>query len=982
MRFKHVTGTMRNHTMMLLLASLVLGLGCGTQPSQPVSGAGALTTSDAKTTEPDQSETSEATPVGEKVDLSAEAARAIAKEAYVWGFPIVMNYKTMFNYVIDTDNPEYKGPFNQLSCAARLFTPDDKAVVTPNADTPYCMFWMDLRNEPMVLTVPEMEPERFYHFQLIDLYTHNFAYVGTLTTGNGAGKFLLARPGWDGEKPGGITDVIRSETPFIFNVTRTQLFGSDDLDNVKTIQASYEVQPLSKFLGAEAPPAKPLPDFPKWEEGSQFDGRFFAYLDLMMNLLGKPAEGDEKLWEDLARLGIGTDKPFDFDALDADVRAAMESGVKDGFAEIEAFIKQYSSDPLFSGKIFGTREFLTESAKSNYKVDRMDFLRSAAAHTGLYGNSAAEAIYPAYFTDADKEPLDASKHSYTLTFDAEVLPPVKAFWSVTMYDGKTQLFIENSLDRYLLNSTMLDQFVRGDDGSLVLHISKDSPGSELEPNWLPAPDGPFYLVMRLYGPEQPALDGDWTPPPAKKAAAQPAGTTSTNAAPTAGAAAEAPAAATLDDQQVDNLVRRTYQYVAMYNVINKGAMDEKNPTRTGWNGTFAAAGLLDHTMKAIARPNNDTLYITTVMDLRSEPVIVSYPAFDSKFVALEISAYDHYVDIPLSTTKGDFKKPTKVLYYTQRTQGYDGEPVEGVDEIIEMTGDFAIAFLRVMPHAAEPERLEKNLAAMKEVKAVTLSEHLGNPPKPVEEVQFPDFGASDADIYKNNFAEVMQFVVNHTTFDPDDEMDGAVLAALKPLRIESGKTFDPQSAKAVDGTALAEAARKVHQEALETWVSPEGEAMLGELFLPKGEMSFEAIVLQSAYGPIGLPAHQAVYPGIASVDGQPLNAQHDYVIRMPKDEMPPAKAFWSVTLYDAKGGFFIPNDHKKYSVGENAGFKLDEQGGIEIHVAAEKPEGVPEENWLPINRGDEALDLVMRLYAPDVEKMKTWTPPKAKKVNK
>ncbi len=438
--------------------------------------------------------------------------------------------------------------------------------------------------------------------------------------------------------------------------------------------------------------------------------------------------------------------------------------------------------------------------------------------------------------------------------------------------------------------------------------------------------------------------------------------------------------AMLSDEDIDNLVRRTYQYVAMYNVINKATMMEENPTRADWNGTFAATQILDHTSRSIARPNNDTLYINTVMDLRTEPVIVSYPAFDSKFVALEISAYDHYVDIPLSTTKGDFKNPTKVLYYTKRTPGYDGAPVEGVDQIIEMTGDFAAAFLRVMPHAAEPERLEKNLAAMKEVKAVTLSEHLGQQPKPVEEVNFPEFGASDADIYENNFLEVMQFVVNHTTFDAGDEMDTAVLAALKPLEVEPGKNFDPQSATAIDGKALAEAARKVHKEALEMWVSPEGEAMLNDLFLPKGEMTLEPMVLQSAYGPIGLPAHQAVYPGIVAADGQPLNAQHDYVIRMSKDEMPPATAFWSVTLYDSKDGFFIPNDHKKYSVGENAGFKLDDQGGIEIHLAAEKPEGVPDENWLPVNRGDEALDLVMRIYAPDLEKMKTWQAPKAEKL--
>jgi hypothetical protein len=157
--------------------------------------------------------------------------------------------------------------------------------------------------------------------------------------------------------------------------------------------------------------------------------------------------------------------------------------------------------------------FLNESARENFGLDQPDMLRSAGAHAGLYGNSAKEAIYPTYFTDADDAPLDASKHSYTMTFPKGTLPPVKAFWSLTMYDGKTQLFIENPLDRYLLSSEMMDQFKQEEDGSLVLHIGKDSPAEDLESNWLPAPDGPFYMTMRLYGPEKSALEGRWSPPP-------------------------------------------------------------------------------------------------------------------------------------------------------------------------------------------------------------------------------------------------------------------------------------------------------------------------------------------------------------------------------------------------------------------------------------------------------------------------------------
>jgi len=435
----------------------------------------------------------------------------------------------------------------------------------------------------------------------------------------------------------------------------------------------------------------------------------------------------------------------------------------------------------------------------------------------------------------------------------------------------------------------------------------------------------------------------------------------------------------LSDKDIDNIVSRSYPYVAMYNVINKGAMMEQNPMMTGWNGTFAASALADHTMQAIARPNNDTLYVTSMLDLRNEPVIVSYPAFDSMFVCLETSAYDHYCGVPLSTTEGDFEKPTNILFYTARTKGYSGGPIEGVDEIIEISGDFAIAFLRVMPHAAEPERMKKNLAAMQEVKVQTLSEYQGEPAKAGAKVDFPAYSSDDG-IFENNFLEVMQFVFNHTTFDPEDKMDQAVLAALKPLGVEPGRDYNPEGVEAIDGKKLADTGRRIQQEALAIWTNPEGNPYVNDLFKPKGEMAPEPMVVQSAYGPIGLPADQAVYPGIGTADGTPMNAQYDYVIRMSKDAMPPAKAFWSVTLYDSANGFFIPNDQKKYSVSENAGFKLDEDGGITIYIATEQPEGVPEENWLPINRKDEDLDVVMRIYAPDLEKLKTWEAPTAESV--
>jgi hypothetical protein len=451
----------------------------------------------------------------QEVKPTANEAREIAREAYVYGFPLVVNYKTMYLYAIDKDSPDYKGPFNELSCTARLFTPGDKAVVTPNADTPYCMFWLDLRKEPVVISVPQMEPERYYSFQLIDLNTYNFAYLGTLTTGNGAGKYMITGPGWKGKTPEGIDEVIPCETGLFFVVVRTQMLDRDDLENVKRIQGEYRVQTLSAFQGKKAPAPGPTDEFPVWNEGDQFTAASFKYLDFMLGLT-KPVSEEINMWRRFARLGIGTKEGFDMDRFDPEIQAAIEEGVREGYGDMEAFISAHSADPLISAKIFGTREFLEKSAGENYQLPDLYLLRAVAAQQGLYGNSGAEAIYPTYLTDDEGQHLNAAENRYTVTFLEDEFPPVRAFWSLTMYDGRTQLFIHNPLDRYLLNSNMMDDFVFGDDGSLTLYLQKDSPGAELEANWLPAPDGPFYAVLRLYGPEEAALNGTWKNPPMRK----------------------------------------------------------------------------------------------------------------------------------------------------------------------------------------------------------------------------------------------------------------------------------------------------------------------------------------------------------------------------------------------------------------------------------------------------------------------------------
>ena len=434
----------------------------------------------------------------------------------------------------------------------------------------------------------------------------------------------------------------------------------------------------------------------------------------------------------------------------------------------------------------------------------------------------------------------------------------------------------------------------------------------------------------------------------------------------------------LTDEQIENIVRRSYQYVAMYNVNNKFALNQG-----GWNTCDADTALKDHTMRDIARPNNDTLYIGCMLDLRNDPVVMEMPAFDSDYVSLMVTGYDHYVNVPMATRLGDFKKPVKMLFYTARTEGYKGEPVEGVDQIFESSGDFTSAILRIMPHAKDQERFKRIIGQMEQVKVTTLSEFRGGAAKPGNDIEFPAVGERDADIFENNLLEVMQFVFNHATFDPDDELDNEILAAYKPLGVVPGQPYDPAKAAKIDGSKIRAASERIFAEQMSRTTDKEFQkSELFDKFLTKGNMTLELLLFQSVLGPIGLPAVEAVYPGVTTADGKPLNANNDYVIRMAADEMPPTEVFWSMTLYDQNNGFFIPNDHKKYSVGENAGMKLDEKGGIEVYVAAEKPDGVPEENWLPINRKDEDMDIVLRVYVSDLEKMKTWQAPTAEKLSK
>ncbi|WP_414826540.1 DUF1254 domain-containing protein [[Mycobacterium] zoologicum] len=432
--------------------------------------------------------------------------RQIAKDAYIYGFPMVDNYRIQHDYFVDSDNPQYKGQWNQPHSSARVYTPEDTTVQTPNSDTPYTMLGTDLRAEPLVLSVPQIEEGRYYSLQFIDAYTANYAYVGSRATGNDGGKYLLAGPGWNGDKPEGIDEVIRSDTEFGLVIYRTQLLGAEDIDNVKEIQDGYTVEPLSAFLNQPAISAPPV-DFiaPLTPETQKTSPKFFEILSFILRY-APVLPGEESLRARFASIGIGADGDFDADKLRPETRAAVEAGMADAWAEFEVFKKdRLDTGQVTSAQLFGNREFLA----GNY------LYRMAGAVLGIYGNTAAEAIYPVIAVDSAGAPLDGSG-SYTLRFAPEQLPPVNAFWSLTMYQMPQSLLVANPINRYLINSPMLDDLIRDPDGGITVYVQKESPGADREANWLPAPEGPFQMILRLYWPKDVALGGGWTAPKAVK----------------------------------------------------------------------------------------------------------------------------------------------------------------------------------------------------------------------------------------------------------------------------------------------------------------------------------------------------------------------------------------------------------------------------------------------------------------------------------
>ncbi len=419
-----------------------------------------------------------------------DETRAIARDAYIYAFPMIENYNTMVKQLANPASPEYVGGFGRYRHYSTLYTPENHDVVTPNNDTPYSWAWLDLRAEPWVVTVPEVPANRYYVQQWVDLFTYNFAYVGTRATGNGAGSYMIAGPEWKGPTPPGIKQVFRAETEIVMTLTRTALDGPQDLPNVKAIQAGMQLRPLSAFLNSAPPAAMPPVSFPPYDKAKGRTHDFIVYMNFLLQFTQPPVPSEAELMKRFGKIGIGPGRPFDASKLPPEKLAAIDAGVKDAQAAMAAKAKT----TLSSNGMFGTREDL----KNDYLT------RAIAAEKGLYGNSLVEAWYGGYDGDGRKP----SK----IRFAPGQLPPARFFWSITLYTLPDRFLYANPLQRYSIGDRTKG-LKRDADGGLTLYIGHVSPGKDRESNWLPAPEGMYSAVGRIYGPSEAAMNGTWKLPP-------------------------------------------------------------------------------------------------------------------------------------------------------------------------------------------------------------------------------------------------------------------------------------------------------------------------------------------------------------------------------------------------------------------------------------------------------------------------------------
>jgi hypothetical protein len=437
--------------------------------------------------------------------VTEQDAQSIARDAYIYFYPLVTMDVTRKQLTNVEPGKGVGAPMNALFSFPAFPTADMRQVVRPNFDTLYTVGYLDLTEEPMVVSVPDTGG-RYYLLPMLDMWSDVFASPGWRTTGTQAGNFLVTPRGWSGTVPAGFAQ-IEAPTLYVWIIGRNKTDGPPDYDAVHKIQAGYTITPLSEWGKPPKPvevkidPSIDMKTPPKVQVDTMKGGDYFAYAAGLLKLQ-PPHLTDEPIIAQMKRIGIEPGKSFDIGKVDPVVRKALEAAPEAGQQ-----LMAWKVPTLAHVANYWSLNTDTMGVYGNYYLKR-----AIIAQLGLGANLPEDAIYPLNLGDETGKPLDGAS-KYTIHFDKDATPPVNAFWSVTLYDSDG-FQVANSLNRFAVSSWM--PFKYNPDGSLDLYFQNESPGTDKEANWLPAPKGAFNLTMRLYGPKSDALTGKWNPPPITK----------------------------------------------------------------------------------------------------------------------------------------------------------------------------------------------------------------------------------------------------------------------------------------------------------------------------------------------------------------------------------------------------------------------------------------------------------------------------------
>ncbi len=886
--------------------------------------------------------------------LTPDEVAAIAEEAYIFSFPMLMGYRYAFGSFLVPSLPSYRGAANAIHGEAVTLDHNFKDVITPNADTPYSMALLDLRAEPLVLEVPAVA-DRYYVMQFVDLFGTNPHFVGTRATGTEAGTYLIVGPAGDGQTGDEFDDVLRFETDLVFLIGRTQLLGPDDVPALAEVMKAYKLRPLSAYRDEVGPAAPPV-DWPVWDDEVSRDERFIGYLSFLLQFCRPTHPSEAELVQRFANIGIAPGVAFDAEALDAETRAALRLGVRNAREQMARALDEIGRkvNGWVMADVFGDREF--------YAGDYL--LRAAAAMAGWGGNDTIEAFYPTAREDADGEPLDGSSH-YRLKLTSP--PPCKAFWSVTIYDtsydGTAGYLVENPIDRYLINSTT-EGLVRGDDGSLEIVIQQEAPDSpEDQANWLPAPEGRFYLAFRIYYPEQAALDGTWTPPPVRK---------SLDSAAIGGG--EEGLQAIAEDAYI-------FAYPMLFNhqIMYMQAADEDGGRHTApFNEFHHFRQRLTADFTDVVGPNNNTLYSMAWLDLRTEPVVLVVPPIaDERFYVHQfVDMFTHnFAYVGARETGYDGGS------YLIAGPGWEGAVPEGITDVFRTEGEFALVLGRIYVNSDGEVPLVNTVQDQHFLKSLSEFTGTDGPVAPAEEIPaYSVEGAQDAD-----FIGCLNFLLAHVEPHPSE---AALYDRFAAIGIGAGKPFDkdaldPEALKAInDGVAAGLKTIAAHAPNIGRQVN--GWNNFGAGFGSRESMQGRYLDRATA-AMVGIygndPEENSTFACFVDGRGEMLDAsKHDYVLHFPAGAVPPVKGFWSITMYDTEKFLMVPNPIDRFSVwGEDPMLEYGDDGALPLYLQKDAPGGEKDSNWLPAP--DAPFGLALRTYWPGQAILDdTWDPPAVRTV--